>query len=454
MRSTTSIFDWLLSSPAHILIVNAVGLLLYILVAYRKQLRFIFKSLGRNLRRSILTSVAIIVLVMVVTLIWSVLSFLDMVTAERSQDLKAIVTERWQLPSQMPMAYRQSLVEGARTRPDDVKPSDYMTWTFYGGTIDPLAKTRDAFIFFFAMEPEKVPTMLDGLSKDELTPSELEDLNRMVKAMLDDKRKCIMGKDRLKALKKEVGERITVTSLNFKDINLEFEIIGVIPGTRQDMTAVMNLQYLNDAIDGYNREATKKGQAKHVMSEKSLNLVWLKVPTMEQFRRLADQVMSSSLYTSPAVKCETASSGIASFLDAYRDLLWGMRWLLAPAILATMALVIANAISISVRERRTEMAVLKVLGYQPGHIMGLVLGEALVVGIGSGLLSAGLAWHMVNNVMGGVKFPIAFFPAFRIPLDALWWGPAVGGFTALIGSIIPAWSARSVKVSEVFSKIS
>ena len=91
--------------------------------------------------------------------------------------------------------------------------------------------------------------------------------------------------------------------------------------------------------------------------------------------------MSSPEFTDPAVKCETASSGIASFLDAYRDLLWGMRWLLVPAILVTMALVIANAISISVRERRTEMAVLKVLGFGPTQIMMLVLGEALLIGV-------------------------------------------------------------------------
>ena len=57
-----------------------------------------------------------------------------------------------------------------------------------------------------------------------------------------------------------------------------------------------------------------------------------------------------------------------------------MRWLLVPAILVTMALVIANAISISVRERRTEMAVLKVLGFHPTQILLLVLGEALLIG--------------------------------------------------------------------------
>ena len=78
----------------------------------------------------------------------------------------------------------------------------------------------------------------------------------------------------------------------------------------------------------------------------------------------------------PAVKCETLSSGVASFIEPYKDLLFGVRWLLSPAILAALSLVIANAISISVRERRTEMAVLKVLGFTPLQLLLLVLSEA------------------------------------------------------------------------------
>src|SRR5262249_41120441 len=161
----------------------------------------------------------------------------------------------------------------------------------------------------------------------------------------------------------------------------------------------------------------------------------------------------SSLYSAPAVKIETASSGIASFIEPYRDLLWGLKWLLVPALLITMALVIANAISISVRERRTEMAVLKVLGFGPGRILALVLGEALLIGGGSGLLSAGLSYLLVHVLMGGIKFPIAFIPMFDIYPDALWWGLVFGAATALAGSIFPAWSARTVRVSEVFAKV-
>jgi putative ABC transport system permease protein len=438
----------LLSSPAGIIAVDVVLVVLALIVLQRKLFVFILKSLSRNVIRTALTSMAVIVLVFVVTLIWTVLWFLDLVMTEKSQDLKAIVTEKWQIPSQMPWAYASSLKEGAAAHPGDLRPADYMTWGFYGGTLDPDKKTRENIVFFFVMEPRKLLSMMDDL--DRLKGKEKTDLDNAVKRMERDKRCVIMGRDRLKAINKKVGERFTLTSLNFQDLNLEFEIVGDFPDGRYNQSAVMSRDYMNDAMDAYKRD--HKGTP-HPMADKTLNLVWLRIPDSAAFRRIADQITSSSLYTSPAVKCETASSGVSSFLDAYRDLLWGMRWLLVPAILCTMALVISNAISISVRERRIEMAVLKVLGYSPNQILALVLGEAMLIGCGGGLLSAGATYLVVNHLIGGIKFPIAFFPAFLIPADALWWGPLIGGATAFAGSIVPAWSARTVKVSEVFSKI-
>jgi putative ABC transport system permease protein len=448
MNSLQTLLDRLVTNPGYTLALDVVLVVLALVVLNRKMVVFVLKSLSRNLLRTTLTSAAVVILVFVVTLIWTVLWFLDLVMTEKSQDLKAIVTEKWQIPSQMPWAYASSLKEGAASHPGDVHPSDYMTWGFYGGTLDPAKRTRENIVFFFCMEPRKVLSMMDDL--DHLTGQDKRDLDNAVKAMEHDKRCVIVGRDRLQSINKKVGERFTLTSLNFQDINLEFQIVGTFPGDRYNQSAVMSREYLNDAMDAYKRD--HKGTP-HPMADKTLNLVWLRVPDSTAFRRMADQITSSSLYTSPAVKCETASSGISSFLDAYRDLLWGMRWLLVPAILCTMALVISNAISISVRERRTEMAVLKVLGYSPNQILALVLGEALLIGCGGGLFSVTATYLFVNHVIGGIKFPIAFFPAFFIPPQALWWGPVVGCVTAFAGSIVPAWSARTVKVSEVFSKI-
>ena len=97
-----------------------------------------------------------------------------------------------------------------------------------------------------------------------------------------------------------------------------------------------------------------------------------------------------------------------------------MKYILVPAMIGIMCLVVANAISISVRERRTEMAVLKVLGFQPRHVMLLVLGEALLVGFLAGGMSSFLAWGM----LGSFKFQIMFFGAFFVPQEALLYGPA------------------------------
>src|SRR5262249_37034468 len=111
-----------------------------------------------------------------------------------------------------------------------------------------------------------------------------------------------------------------------------------------------------------------------------------------------------------------------------------------------------NAISITVRERTKEMAVLKVLGFRPGQILRLVLGEGLLLGALAGLAGAAATYFLVNRGLGGVRMPIGFFPIFFISGHALWCGPLLGAVAALIGGIIPAWKAQNIRVSEVFAK--
>jgi putative ABC transport system permease protein len=446
--------DW--RNPVGVAVVVA---LLFVALLYWEYTRFMLKSLRRNLLRSILTGLAIFALVFIVACCWSILTFLDKMTEAKTRNLKAIITERYQAPSQMPMSYERTLSEGAARRPGDyqVDPEkDAMYWAFYGGTIDPAKRTRENLLFFFAMDPRKVLSkdangnyisMMDDL--EEMT----EEDKRLILAACEEMErypyKVVMGPERLKALNKRVGERVKVTSLNYTDIDLEFEIMAQLPGGRYEQSAIMNYRYLEQALKKYEKDHGKK----HVMDDKSLALEWVRVPDTRTFERVAEQINTSPEYKSPAVKCETASSGIASFLDAYKGLLFGIRWYIVPAIVVTLVLVIANAISISVRERRVEMAVLKVLGFTPNHILILVLGEALVIGGGTGLLSGWLARHIVNELMGGISLQIAFFGKFFIPAAAPWWGLTLGALTALAGSLLPAWFARSVKVSEVFSKV-
>jgi putative ABC transport system permease protein len=413
-----------------------------------KYLILIWKNLRRNMLRSTLTALGTMVLVFVVTLVWSVLSFLQAATEEKSQNLKAIVTERWSIPSRMPFSYATGLSEGAAAKPDDVRPLDSMTWQFYGGTLDPEKFTRENVIFGIAVEPSKIATMLDGL--EDLTSSDQALLDASVQRLTENRQGIILGQNQLTAINKRVGDRFTMFGIsNFRGIDLEFEIVGTFPTGRYDSLAAFHRDYFNNELDSYERRTGRK----HPLADRRMNLVWLKVSNTEDFGHVATQIESSPLFSSPAVKCETASSGIASFLDAFRDLIWGMRWLLAPACILTLSMLMANAIGISVRERRMEMAILKVIGFRPYQILLLVLTESLLLGTLAGLLSGVLTYTIVNWGFGGLKFPIAFFDVFLIPADALWWGLAVGAVAALVGSLVPAWSACRVKVVDVFSKV-
>ncbi|MGA2621751.1 MAG: ABC transporter permease [Thermoguttaceae bacterium] len=426
-----------------------------------KLLPLIFKNLCRNPLRSVLTALGTMMLVCVVTLVWSVLWFIDRVTTEKNENLKAIVTERWSIPSRLPLSYAASLAEGAAQKPGDVKPADSMTWQFYGGSLDPQKLTRESMIFGLACDPEKLATMMDGL--DELSTAESAELQRGIQALKAKPSGIILGQNHLLNLNKMIGD-VRDTDLRhflgkkftlygfatFKELDLEFEVVGVFPPGRYDNFAAFNRDYYNNALDSFPQT---HGGRKHPWAERSLSLVWLKLPDMTAFHRVAAQISQSPLYADPPVKCETASSGMAAFLDSFRDLLWIMRRLLAPFCLATLALVIANAISISVRERRLEMAVLKVLGFGPKEILSLVLGEALLLGTAAGTASAALTYAGINWYYGGVKFPVAFFGRFLIPDQALWWGAGVGAAAALLGSLLPAWSASRVKPAEVFAKV-
>jgi putative ABC transport system permease protein len=412
-----------------------------------KFMMLIFKNLRRNLVRSMLTSAGVMVLVFVITLIWSILGFLDMATSEKSANFKGIVTEKWSIPSQLPFSYANTLENGAAREESDVKPMDSMTWQFFIGSVDKTNIGFSTFIFAFCMEPKKLLTMMDEL--DSLQPGPKAELDKAIKAMESNRQGIIVGQKRLAAIEKKVGDRIKVFGINYRDLELECEIVGTFPPGRYDNNTCIDRDYLNASLDAYK---ASKGKP-HPLAEKTLNLVWVKVPTKDTFTKMSGQIDNSPMFAAPPVKIETASSGVSNFLAAYKDLLMILRYLLAPAIIITLTVVISNAISISVRERRKEMAVLKVIGFQPNQIIFLVLGEAILLGVVAGAISSIGTYYIVNRVIGGIPFQIAFFSSFPVLDGALWWGAAIGFITSFAGSILPALSTRSIKVVDVFSKV-
>lgn len=417
----------------------------FFLLTNFKLLRLGLKNLWRAPVRTLATTSATLVLVFMIVMIWTVLYGLDRETREKAKDFKIIVTERWQVPSLLPATHANYLDPKSPQLLSDLQgeygPNDFMTWSFYGGSMDASKRLARDVVFFFVMNPDSIKPMMDELDKFD---------DAIVQKMKTTVNGCILGKEKLEAIGKRVGERFKLYSLNYKGLDLDFEIVGTFPEGRYNQSGIMNIDYFNRAFDTY---AKNNGGTRHPMENKRLNLIWIRVQSSEQFDRIGGLIETAPVFSERPVKVERGSSLIGSFLENYSSLINGMKYLLVPAVLVIMALVMSNAISISVRERRTEMAVMKVLGFTPSQILQLVLAEALLVGGLSGLASAAGTYALFNWYFGGIPFRIGFFPVFRIPEESLLWGLAIGVGTSFLGSFLPAWSARSVKVSEVFSRV-
>src|SRR5262249_39087194 len=68
----------------------ALVLVAILCLLFPKYFSFVYKNVRRNMLRTTLASLAIMVLVLVVTSVWSILVPLDAMLSERTSDIKAI----------------------------------------------------------------------------------------------------------------------------------------------------------------------------------------------------------------------------------------------------------------------------------------------------------------------------------------------------------------------------
>jgi putative ABC transport system permease protein len=126
------------------------------------------------------------------------------------------------------------------------------------------------------------------------------------------------------------------------------------------------------------------------------------------------------------------------------------------AVTFTILLVTANTMSMAVRERRTEIAVLKTLGFPSGLVMALIIGEALFLGAlggGVGIFgSQALMWMIMNSP---AKAMLA-----GVGLSALGLSPVVGAigmgvslFLGLAAGFVPALGAYRSKITDMLRTV-
>lgn len=406
----------------------------------------ILKNASRNKVRLAITGLAVMALVAIWSLIATVVHFLDSLSAERSRDVILVISERYRLLSAFDRRFYEEIISPNSALNRELRqvhgyqPDNHTVWHFVGFSLDPDLKDPKKLSFALATVPDKVQTMTEGMERD-WDPALIELVRHPPKSRLENAG-LVMGGTALRNLNKQVGDFFKVKCTTHRDqlgnpIEIEFEIVGTFPeSNRWAEVCFMDIVYLERILKKHKHEMD--GRISYALLQVDDKPAAEKISTMIEKRI-------------PNLRCETMAAANSKMLEPLQGLLNGIKFVLVPAILVIMTLIVANAVSMTVRERTAEMAVLKILGFSPLRIIFLILGEALLIGLMAALLSTLLTWLLVNQYLGGVYLPL--FPRMFIPFHVLAIGPLLGVVTALLGSLVPAWTARSVRPAEVFAKV-
>ncbi len=382
----------------------------------------ILKNLRRNRLRTTLTALAVMVMVAICTEMLTILFWVRQHVQTQASQSKLLVSERWVAPSRIPTRYLSLL-----THQEGVE--DWTLWNLYSGFLD-ASRQHNRLGYGLATRPANLIAMHLGLEK--LDPTAVE-------ALKSERTGAIVSANLMQQMNWEIGQQFTVLSSSHPNKDLRFKIVGVLPPGEY----VRNFFFRQD----YFEEGTG--------NKETITCVWLRLRDDETARRVADRIQAQFQRNQPELKVETESAGAARFVGRQQAIL-SIVELVSVILVIDMMIVLSNSISVATRERKVEMAVLKVLGFEPLAIMVLVIGEAMLIGAVSGFVGAGLAWLCSTLAVRGILPSISatrIFFAFPIHPQMLLWGELVGTLSGFAGSVVPAWNARRVKVSDVFAKI-
>ena len=113
-------------------------------------------------------------------------------------------------------------------------------------------------------------------------------------------------------------------------------------------------------------------------------------------------------------------------------------------ILIIMA-VMANTIAMTARERTSEYATLKALGFSPAFIGWLIVGESLVIALVGGALAVAVTFPIAaafGKTMG------TLFPIFFVSRETVGFQFLAAAVIGLVAAAWPAWSAGRIRIVE------
>ncbi len=189
-------------------------------------------------------------------------------------------------------------------------------------------------------------------------------------------------------------------------------------------------------------------QAEWFGANKVTGIYYLKVATVGDLHRVAAAIDRTFENSDAPTKTMTEKQFQASFMEMMGNVKGLIRWI-SLIILFAVTLIVANTVAMSARERVTEIAVMRVLGFRPSHILGFILSESVLMALLGGVVGILLAKFLLIPaiVAGGSKTSLSVFLLnFKVT-----WQVFLGAFLVAVGvgvlaGFVPAIRSSRIKI--------
>jgi putative ABC transport system permease protein len=380
-----------------------------------KFLRLIWLNALRNKRRSILTVLSIALSLFLMTTLLTVVTELERKPAAEEAMLRLVTRNAISLANPLPVAYQQQIEQIP-----GVAVSMQMQW-FGGVYID-----ERNFFAQFGCEPRKLARMYPEYKID---PTQLSDFVR-------DRTGTLVGQKLAERYGWKIGDRITLQGRIFP-VDLQLTIRGIYES--EDSSAIyFDQEYLNENLKSQGEGDT-------------IGTIFIMAKSAADVPRIMDAVDARFRNSLAQTKTETERAFQLSFVS----MLGNIKTLIisvSSVIVFTILLVVANTMGMSIRERTTEIAVLKTMGFRTKLVLFLLVSESLLLGLLAWLLGS-VGARMLYSSLDYSKMNLFFIERLEVKPQTLLIGFGVAMLIAFASTIAPAYRAAKMTIASALRNV-
>ena len=283
---------------------------------------------------------------------------------------------------------------------------------------------------------------------------ELEIPAEELKAFKEQKDGCVIGRKLATERKLTVGSPLPLKGDAYP-INLDLQVVGIYDGphNRDLRMCLFRFDYFDEALKRVASGRSRRTSSSTPDTGQSGNAgaVYIKCAdagAMAGVCKRIDELYKNSDFPT---RTQTEEAFGKMFSEMLGDLKNAIYWIGA-AVVVSLIFVAGNAMAMAMRERTTEVAVLKAIGFNKGLVLFIVMCEAvLVAGIGGALGALGCKalfdWYDITPYTAG------FLPFFYIPLNITVMGVLVSLLIGFMSGVFPAILAANASVIDGLRKV-